>query len=112
MATGHGGKRNGSGRKPSTAAQKTRAIADTEAAAGRITPLEVMLLAMRTHHEAGRTDKAAAIAKDAAPYMHARLSAIEHSGKVGVALEVAEVIVDAPVPADPPADHPSASGPK
>ena len=46
--------------------KKTRAIANAAAAEG-ITPLEVMLEAMRALHEAGRLDEAAAVAKDAAP---------------------------------------------
>jgi hypothetical protein len=36
-----------------------------------------MLKAMRLHQEAGRWDQAAAVAKDAAPYCHPRLSSIE-----------------------------------
>jgi hypothetical protein len=78
----HGGKRAGAGRKPGSTTTKTREIADRAAAEG-ITPLEVMLEAMRAHHAAKRLDEAAAIAKDAAPYMHPRLAAIEHGGKDG-----------------------------
>lgn len=39
-----------------------------------MTPLEVMILVMRMHVEAKQYDAAANVAKDAAPYMHARLS--------------------------------------
>jgi hypothetical protein len=77
-----GGARPNAGRKPGGQNRKTRAIADKAATEG-ITPLEVMLEAMRAHHAANRLDEAAAIAKDAAPYMHPRLAAIEHGGKDG-----------------------------
>src|SRR4051794_32588352 len=68
-----GGRRDGAGRKPGSANIRTRQIADKAAAEG-ITPLEVMLKAMQMHTEAGRWDEAAAIAKDAAPYIHPRLA--------------------------------------
>jgi hypothetical protein len=74
-----GGKRQGAGRKKGATAVKTREIADRAMAEG-ITPLEVMLGAMRCAWENGDKEKAASHAKDAAPYMHPRLAAIEHSG--------------------------------
>jgi hypothetical protein len=74
----HGGKRPGAGRPKGSATKKTRAIANAAAAEG-ITPLEVMLEAMRAHHEAGRLDEAAAVAKDAAPYIHPRLASIDQN---------------------------------
>jgi hypothetical protein len=76
----HGGKRPGAGRKPGSATQKTREIAERAAATG-ITPLEVILAAMRQAWASGDTVLAARFAKDAAPYCHPRLAAIEHSGK-------------------------------
>jgi hypothetical protein len=91
-----GGKRDGAGRKPGSTTTRTREIADRAAAEG-VTPLEVMLEAMRTHYEAKRFDDAAAVAKDAAPYMHPRLAAIEHGGKDGQPIAVAvveRIIVD------------------
>lgn len=48
IQVGHGGARPGAGRKPGQANQKTREIADRAAREG-ITPLEVMLRAMREH---------------------------------------------------------------
>lgn len=69
----HGGARPGAGRKKGSATTKTRAIADRAVADG-ITPLEVMLAAMRHHFSESRLDAAAAIAKDAAPYMHPKLA--------------------------------------
>lgn len=78
----HGGKRVGAGRKAGAATRKTREIADRAAEDG-ITPLEVMLGAMREAWEAGDKAAAANFAKDAAPYMHARLAAVEHSAPEG-----------------------------
>jgi hypothetical protein len=48
-----------------------------------------MLEAMRAHYHAAppRLDQAAAIAKDAAPYMHPRLATHEVSGKDGAAVK-------------------------
>ena len=90
---GHGGARPGTGRKKGSATQKTREVA-VKAAAEGITPLEVMLKAMRAYDQAGDTVAACAVAKDAAPYIHARLAAIAVDGKVGFILEVAEEIVE------------------
>lgn len=83
---------NPAGRRPGSTNLKTREIADCAARAGR-TPLEVMLENMRWFEqraaaasETGDVDgearhraAAVAVAKDAAPYIHPRLSAIEHS---------------------------------
>jgi hypothetical protein len=72
----HGGKRQGAGRKKGTPAKKTQEIAAKAYEKG-ITPLEVMLETMRDHWEGGRKGEACLIAKDAAPYMHPRLQAIQ-----------------------------------
>jgi hypothetical protein len=85
MANGHGGKRPGAGRKPGSVTKKTRDIAEKATKDG-LTPLEVMLLAMREAHAAGKLDEAHAYAKDAAPYMHARLAAVEHSGDMAAVM--------------------------
>lgn len=87
---GRGGARQGAGRKPGSATTKTREVADKAAAAG-ITPLEYMLKVMRTPPKAGLKGSAwvSAVmlrfeaAKAAAPYMHPRLAAVEHTGKGG-----------------------------
>jgi hypothetical protein len=84
--SGPGGKRAGAGRKPGSATKKTREIADKAVAQG-ITPLEVMLEAMNFFRELGDMAQAAGFAKDAAPYIHPKLAAIEHSGKDGGAIE-------------------------
>jgi hypothetical protein len=77
-----GGKREGAGRKPGSKTRRTRAVAEAAAREG-ITPLEVMLKAMRAHLNGRRLDQAAAVAKDAAPYMHPRLGSVQHSGPNG-----------------------------
>ncbi len=78
----HGGARKGAGRPRGAATKRTRKIADRESRKG-ITPLEVMLKAMRAHAEKKDWDAAASIAKDAAPYMHAKLASVQHSGPKG-----------------------------
>jgi hypothetical protein len=70
-----GGKRKGAGRKKGAATKKTRLIADLATADG-ITPLEIMLQAMRHHYRANDIALAVAIARDVAPYMHPKLSAV------------------------------------
>lgn len=79
---GRGGRRPGAGRKPGTANKKTREIADRAASEG-VTPLEVMIEAMRNAYETGGAIEAFPYAKDAAPYMHAKISAMELTGKDG-----------------------------
>lgn len=96
-----GGKRPGAGRPPGAHNKRSRAIAEKAAKKG-ITPLEVMLDAMRHLHRKAYFDgakkraepddamlrEAAEIAKDAAPYMHPRLNAIQHTGKDGEPIQV------------------------
>jgi len=77
----HGGKRTGAGRKPGGANVRTREIADKAAKAG-ITPLEIMLEAMRTSYEAGELAEAAKHAAVAAPYVHARLTDNKNTTRV------------------------------
>lgn len=97
---GRGGARKGAGRKTGSATKKTREIADKAAAEG-VTPLEVMLFTMRALlAEAedvvaeqvaagqpicwphGLLQDAANVAKDAAPYMHPRLSSVDMKARV------------------------------
>jgi hypothetical protein len=61
-------------RKPESAMKGTHA---TKSQLAISEPLEVMLAAMREHWAQGEWDRAAAIAKLAAPYVHPRLSSIE-----------------------------------
>jgi hypothetical protein len=67
-----------------------------EAAAAGVTPLQVLLDVMRQHFAAGRWEEAVAVAVEAAPYVHPKLTAISHEGTVGVKLQIVEEIVDAP----------------
>lgn len=85
-----GGKRIGAGRKAGAATKRTRAIADKATAEG-MTPLEVMLKAMRTHADKDEWDEAASIAKDAAPYMHAKLASIQHTGRGGGPIQTVDL---------------------
>ena len=89
--TPRGGYRANAGRKPGSATKRTREIADKAAAEG-ITPLEVMLEAMRRKVAANDYDGAAQHAKDAAPYMHPRLSNVEATGRDGGPIETITMI--------------------
>lgn len=85
-----GGHRKGAGRPRGAATRKTREIADKASKDG-LTPLEVMLKAMREHATKKDWDAAASIAKDAAPYMHAKLASVQHSGPNGGPIEYANL---------------------
>ncbi len=74
-----GGTRAGAGRKKGTLTRRTQEIVAKATAEG-ITPLEVMLQAMRQSWEAGNIVLASGFAEKAAPYVHPRLAAVEHSG--------------------------------
>jgi hypothetical protein len=76
-----GGSRPGAGRKPGAGTQKTRETA--ERLLGQdVTPLDYMVGVMRG--ERPYEPEKFEAAKAAAPYMHARLAAIEHKGEVSV----------------------------
>jgi hypothetical protein len=72
-----GGARLGAGRKPGSPNKKTAEVQAAVAATG-ITPLEYMLSVMRSPETDPRDRLAAAQA--AAPYVHAKLSAITVAG--------------------------------
>lgn len=82
-----GGRRDGAGRKAGSRNKRTQQAMD-EAARGGILPLDVMLQAMRERFEAGDFKEAAAIAKDAAPYVHPRLASVQHAGDDGGPMQV------------------------
>lgn len=103
-----GGKRPGAGR-PKGSKTKRKAATCAKAEAEGLTPAQVMERAMLNHARAGRWDKAAAIAKDLAPYVHPRLASVQHGGSVGVQLEIVEEILEPPHPATP--DGAAAPGP-
>lgn len=90
---GRGGARKGAGRKTGSATKRTREIADKASEEG-LTPLEYMLLVMRapSDHDDIRVQVAREAmrfeaAKAAAPYMHPRLAAVEHTGPNGGPIE-------------------------
>lgn len=93
-STGRGGARKGAGRKPGSATKRTREVADKAASEG-ITPLEYMLQVMRSEPseklEGSQLLSALMLrfeaAKAAAPYIHPKLSAVEHTGKDGGPME-------------------------
>src|SRR5262245_26627769 len=76
-----GGRRAGAGRKPGTPNRRT-AQWQAEIAASGVTPLEYMLGIIRDKNapEARRDE----MAKAAAPYVHPRLAAVDHSGEMGL----------------------------
>lgn len=84
----HGGKRPGSGRKAGAATTRTREIAN--AIAEGLTPLEYLTSVYRdlSVDEAKRIDAA----KAAAPYVHAKLSSVEMTGKDGGPVETIQRI--------------------
>lgn len=92
-----GGARPGSGRKKGGKNARTRAIADKAAAEG-ITPLEVMIQAMRDRWADKDVTGALEAAHMAAPYMHPRLAAVENTGQGGGPLQI---IIGTGVPREP-----------
>jgi len=85
-----GGVRPGSGRPRGAANKRTSEIANRAIAEG-LSPLEVMLIAMREHVNACRWDQAAEIAKDAAAYIHPRLAAVMHAGAPGATAQTVDM---------------------
>lgn len=76
----HGGKRAGAGRKKGSRTVRTTKVAEKALTSGKVTPLEAILKAMYVHYDAEEWDAAAALAKDAAPYMHPKLQSVMHTG--------------------------------
>jgi len=72
-----GGKRQGAGRKKGSLSVRTQEIVAAAAAEG-VTPLEFMLSVLRDPNQTHDERFKAAI--QAAPYMHPRLAAVQHSG--------------------------------
>lgn len=73
----HGGRRPGAGRKPGSVTQRTREIAEAIATEGG-TPLEFLTQIYRD--ETQELDRRIDCAKAAAPYVHARLAAVQVNG--------------------------------
>jgi len=80
-----GGARPGAGRKPGSTGipekrtSKTTELAEKAAAAGPL-PLQILLDVMRAYYAAGEYAKAAAVARDAAPYQHPRKQSVTVEG--------------------------------
>lgn len=72
-----GGKRPGAGRRKGALTKRTQEIA-AQACANGVTPLDYMLKVMRDDAADEKRRDAMAIA--AAPFVHPRLAAVEHSG--------------------------------
>jgi len=89
----HGGARRNSGRKSGAASRKTREIADHAVNAG-ITPLEVMLKAMRCADAEGDAKNAAFYANLAAPYIHPKLSSVNSRTDVTGQIEIISEFLD------------------
>lgn len=96
-----GGKRPNAGRKPGTVSEATKRRKEVAAAAlaEGISPLDVMLTTMRSLWDQavdaegkvvniGKAMQANMVAKDAAPFIHPKLSNIEASGPDGAPLQV------------------------
>lgn len=80
-----GGKREGAGRKAGSVTRRSREAAERAVESG-ITPLDYMLTIMRDADALpARRDWAA---EKAAPYVHPKLAAVEHSGPDGGPIEV------------------------
>jgi len=114
-----GGARPGAGRKTGSLTKRTRQIAEAVATQG-ITPLEVMMKVMHQLYEEASNVKdeelgdkalanearikllnmAATVGRHAAPYVHPRLSAIEHTGKDGVPLQSGVLVVPSAMSVD------------
>ena len=118
-----GGARPGAGRKEGSLTKRTREIAEVAAAQGITPLEVMMSTMMELYKEAGNCSRdhhdhgdkanehddghtamitenrikllsmAATIARHAAPYMHPRLSAIEHTGKDGAPLQSGVLVV-------------------
>ena len=86
-----GGKRQGAGRKSGAITKRTQEATVAILASG-LTPLEYMLGVMRDPDIAA--DRRDDMAKAAAPYVHPKLAAIEHTGKDGGPIQHAHQLSD------------------
>jgi hypothetical protein len=86
-----GGRQKGTPNKRTVAKQ---ALADRLRSSG-ITPLEYMLKVMRSRSKSVADERRDDMAKAAAPFMHPRLNAIQHTGKDGEPIRVTFTGLDA-----------------
>lgn len=87
----HGGSRPNAGRKKGKPGKKQRALVEKAESGGQM-PVEYLLEVMRdpTNDQKDRMEAA----KSAAPYLHARLAAVEVTGKDGGPIQTEEVLSD------------------
>lgn len=92
-----GGKRPGAGRKKGSVTKATiyRQEMQARAVADGISPLDVMITAMRRAWESGDVKEAVSHAEKAAPYVHNRLAAVDHTS-AGKELEALTVLSSVP----------------
>jgi hypothetical protein len=76
-----GGKRPGAGRKPGAITKRTQEATAAILASG-LTPLDYMLGILRDQTK--NSDERFEAAKAAAPYVHPKLAAIDHSGILAI----------------------------
>lgn len=96
-----GGSRKGAGRKAGSLTKRTQEIVAKSVAEG-ISPLEYMLQVLRD--EAADRDERMEAAKSAAPYIHPRLAAIEHTGAGGKDLIAGPILIGGPADTPPDGD--------
>jgi hypothetical protein len=84
----HGGARQGAGKPKGATAKRTQEAVEKALLVG-ITPLEVMLMAMKDSLDKGELKDASNFAKDAAPYCHAKLASTEVRATVDASVSVA-----------------------
>lgn len=82
------------GRVKGSRNKKIREIADKAAASG-ITPLEVMIQAMREAYDSGGALAAFPFAKEAAPFMHPRLQSVNANVKHSLLEDATDAELDA-----------------
>lgn len=88
-----GGKRPNAGRKKG-AANKASIARQKEIAESGLTPLDYMMRVLRDDLET--PERRMDAAKSAAPYVHPRLQAVEHTGKDGGPIEITRIELVAP----------------
>jgi hypothetical protein len=100
------------GRKPDAATRRSKDIANLIAEGKRYildggqplpddaTPLDVMLAAMRSAYDRAGPEAAAVFAKEAAPYLHARIAQMELKNPKGEALRLSFTWADEPAATD------------
>lgn len=99
-----GGSRDGAGRKSGTPNRLTAENVAKAKASGEL-PLDYMLRVMRD--DSSDTDRRDEMAKAAAPFLHAKLASMEHTGPGGGPVQfqrIERVIVDAAQPSPPDRD--------